>query len=141
MMKVLKPIEIDASFLYRCPSETCGITHWLYLREVKTKNFKVVCYCGTVFKPKTITDIDINYTDKPQIAEPSKDNNASIEGNKSNISIPIDLLEKCVTILVQYGFKVQEAKDMLCKTYISNQIDNPIKLIELSLKSLEIKNV
>ena len=141
MMKRLKPIEVDASFLYRCPSENCGIDHWLFLREVQTKNFKIICYCGTVFKPKTIDNIKIKYSNKSKIKQQPRANKDAIEHNKSKLRIPVDLLNKCVTILIQYGFQSQEAKEILTKTYLINQTDNPVQLIELSLKSLEIKNV
>jgi len=137
MIKQIKPIEVDASFLYICPSENCGANHWLFLREVKTKNFKIVCGCGTVFSPKTINNIKIKYSNQSK----AKQEPNSIEHNKSELTIPFDLLNKCVKILVQYGFENQEAKDILTQTYLINQIDNPVQLIELSLKSLEIKNV
>jgi len=140
-MKHLKPIEVDASFLYRCLSENCGANHWLFLREVKTKNFKIVCDCGTVFRPKTIDNIKIKYSDKSKVKQKPNANKDAIEHNKSELRIPVDLLNKCVKILVQYGFENQEAKDILTKTYLINQTDNAVQLIELSLKSLEIKNV
>lgn len=141
IMKRHKPIDVDASFLYRCPSENCGIDHWLFLREVKTKNFKIVCDCGTVFKPKTIDNIKVKYSNKSTINQQSNTNKEVTEHDKSELRIPVDLLDKCVKILAQYGFENQEAKNILTQTYLINQIDNPLQLIELSLKSLEIKNV
>jgi len=140
-MKQIKPIDIDASFLYKCPSENCGVDHWLFLREVKTKNFKIVCDCGTVFKPKTIYDIKIKYSKKSKIKQKPNAKKDAVEHNRSELTIPVDLLNRCVKILVQYGFENQEAKDILTQTYLIHQMDNPVQLIELSLKSLEIKNV
>jgi hypothetical protein len=54
-----KPIEHDIHLKYKCP--TCDQHHWLAFREAKTKNFKVVCDCNTVFKVKRISAFKIKY--------------------------------------------------------------------------------
>lgn len=137
-MKLQKPIKTDASFLYICPNDSCSIEHWVYLREAKTKNFKVVCYCGTVFKVKQIQSIDINYEEqKPNLQEEV----IKTDVTNSNLSVPIDIEQKCVKILTEYGFTSQEAKDLLLKAYNKNQTDSPAELIKLSLQLLEINNV
>jgi Holliday junction resolvasome RuvABC DNA-binding subunit len=129
-MLILKPTKIDSSFLYICPKEECKNEHWLFLREVQTKNFKVVCDCGVVFKPKTIKKISIKYSKlSPKISNTKKDN------------IPVDSFKECVTTLVGFGFSKNEAKDLLKKAYESNPTSDSIELIKLVLQSLEINNV
>ena len=54
-----KPIEHDIHLKYKCP--TCDQHHWLAFREAKTKNFKVVFDCNTVFKVKRISAFKIKY--------------------------------------------------------------------------------
>ena len=56
-----KPISLDVHLKYRCPNNNCGYEHWLSLLETQTKNFKIVCDCGTVFKPKKIKTLKIIY--------------------------------------------------------------------------------
>ena len=57
--KTERPIEIDAHLKYKCPNDSCGYFHWLSLQEAQTKNFKIVCDCGNVFKPKRIKTLEI----------------------------------------------------------------------------------
>lgn len=135
IMKFQKPIKTDASFLYICPNDNCNIEHWIYLREAKIKNFKVVCYCGTVFKVKQILSITINYEQiKSNIQQDTKTTNTII-------SLPIDMEEKCVKLLTEYGFTNNEAKELLLRAYNKNQTSSPAELIKLSLQLLEINNV
>jgi len=74
-----KPIEHDIHLKYKCP--TCDQHHWLAFREAKTKNFKVVCDCNTVFKVKRISAFKIKY----QLENKSFE----IEKTKNEIAPPI----------------------------------------------------
>lgn len=119
-----KPIDTDIHLKYACPS--CGAIHWLSLKEVQTKNFKIVCDCDLVIKPKTITNIKLLYQTKSIKQQPSKN-------NAQNISL--DLLEKCVTILVGYGFEKQESELLTKQCYQNNPNLNCVELIKSVLKS------
>jgi len=74
-----KPIEHDIHLKYKCP--TCDQHHWLAFREAKTKNFKVVCDCNTVFKVKRISAFKIKY----QLENKSFE----IEKTKNEIAPPV----------------------------------------------------
>lgn len=72
-IKNQKPISLDVHLKYRCPNHNCGYEHWLSLLETQTQNFKIVCECGSVFKPKRINKIKVIYKDnKKKIHETKK---------------------------------------------------------------------
>lgn len=108
LKKNQKPIEYDIHLKYRCPNSNCEQIHWLSLLEAKTKNFKVVCDCGCVFKPKQIDNIKLLYT---------KASNKIKEKKTDNHTIDKHLLLKTTQILIGYGFTQQEANDLIVKTY------------------------
>lgn len=126
MTKKQRPVSVDASFKYICPNESCGCDHWLFLAETQTKNFKVVCECGCVFKPKTIDNIKILYKKKRQNT-PAK-----------NTNISKTLLNQCCNVLVSYGFDKTEALSLLELTYSKHQIDNPKTLIKQTLLEIPV---
>lgn len=110
LKKNQKPIEYDIHLKYRCPNSNCEQIHWLSLLEAKTKNFKVVCDCGCVFKPKQVSNFKLLYTKRTNgqyKAQPVKD----------NPSIDEQLLKKTIQVLIGYGFTQQEANDLVIKTY------------------------
>ena len=130
-LKSQKPIEIDASFKYKCPSESCDNEHWLFIRQTQVKNFKIVCECGLVFKPKQIKNIKIIYekpTKKRKIAENIID------------SIPVDLLNQCAKVLSGYGFDLDESKELIKQSYNSCKTNDVGSLIKNTLKSFGEKN-
>jgi hypothetical protein len=130
-----KPIDIDGHFKYRCPKSNCGYDHWLSLKQVQIKNFKVVCDCGTVFKPRTIKRIKIVYEDiiekQPQIVE-DQPKHTVVE----QIKIPIDLQKKCSTILCGYGFTSAECIELTEKAYSKNPTDDIGSLVKYIIKNL-----
>ena len=129
--KNVKPIEIDAHFKYRCPK--CGWDHWVSLKESQTKNFKIVCDCDTIFKPKRIKNISIEYF----VSKPKRKNaevpvqtiqNPDIQPEIKTVVIqeqvikPVDpldkdILEKGSKLLISYGFTVNESKALLNEAY------------------------
>lgn len=119
-----KPIEIDASLKYQCPQ--CQTDHWLFLREAKTKNYKVVCECGCVFKPKTIKKLKLVYKkNKPQ-----------------NNKLPIDTLNQCVKILGDLGFDKSQSIDLINKAYEQTTSLDVTILIKTAITLFgDIKNV
>lgn len=130
-IKIQKPTEVETSLKYNCPN--CGLSHWIFLREAKTKNYRIVCDCGIVFKPKQISNIKILYKSK----EPKKLEDSS----KSQKQIPQAILVKCCKILVDHGFSEKESRDLLCKAYSKIESDNISELIKTSLKLFGELNV
>ena len=133
-LKSQKPIDLDVNFKYQCPNKDCGYDHWLSLKETQTKNFKVVCDCGTVFKPKRISKLKILYTKTPKIVKQE----AVVE---KTITPPVDLLESCAKILVSYGFTKNESLMMINKAYNQSKISTASLLIKHILQHLgELNN-
>lgn len=137
--KILKPIDADVHFKYRCPK--CSIEHWISLREAQTKNFKIVCDCSKVFSPKRVSKIKIKYhkthNRKSSITEKQAAPNTiqPIPQNQIITEINNDLLDKCSNALMAYGFTKAEAKDLIKQTYYTNPSDDAGLLIKLALKS------
>jgi DUF1009 family protein len=121
-----KPIEVDAHLKYRC--ESCSSDHWLSLKQSQTKNFKVVCYCGKVFRPKQISRIKILYKSKIKKQKATA---------KPVQNIPNDLLQKCCKILENYGFDLNQCKKILNDSYTNNPTNDYVTLIKQSLASLQ----
>ncbi len=129
-----KPIETDAHFRYRCSNKNCESDHWLSLKQVQTKNFKVVCHCGLVFKPKQISRIKIVYANTKPKTE-TKENKQTVN------TIPVDLQNKCVTLLCNYGFTSDEAINMSQKAFAKNPTQDAGLLIKYILQNLGEFNV
>lgn len=126
-----KPIEYDIHLKYLCPE--CGDIHWLSFNESSTKNFKIVCYCGCVFKVKQTKKIKLLFNrtqpkTKVSISEP-------IKSDHSNI--PADLLNKSVDLLHSYGFTHTEAKTLITQSYSLNQTNDLTTLVKNTLASLK----
>jgi Holliday junction resolvasome RuvABC DNA-binding subunit len=142
--KNLKPIDIDAHFKYVCPNVDCGNIHWLSLLEAKTNNFKIVCYCGTVSKPRTIKKIKIEYVEieYPKIDINNNIKNKEDSSQESKQELPLDLLQKCVKTLVTYGFTEQESNTLIHYSFNQNPTQNISDLIKLALQNIgELENV
>jgi hypothetical protein len=137
-IQILKPTDYDISFKYVCPNKKCNNEHWLFLRETRTKKFKVVCDCGTVFGVKRIKNITISYFKNKKFLSPPlvpKQPISSLNG------VPIEVLESCAKILDDYGFTRTESIDLISKTYSQVVDKSPLNIIKFALKSLEIQNV
>lgn len=124
-----KPIDFDVNLKYRCPNPDCSYDHWLSLKETQTKHFKVVCDCGTVFRPKQIARIKIIYT------EPAKIEVIQTE-EKKFVKPPVALVDSCVKLLVSYGFTKQESLELIDKEYNKNNISTPSLLVKHILQNL-----
>jgi hypothetical protein len=125
----LSPIDIDSSLKYRCTNIDCSQEHWISLREAKTKNFKIVCFCGSILIPKQIKKIKVVYKTIKQ--------NPSLKKNKS---IPQDILDKCVKVLVAYGFTSKESEDLIKQVYIQHQTDDSFFIIKQVLENIGATN-
>jgi len=110
-----KPIDQDIHFKYICPNNDCTDIHWLSLKETQTKNFKVVCDCGQIFKPKTIEKIKILY---------KKKNNPSPKRTSE--------IDSAIKTLIGFGFDMEEIIAVLnnCKE------TNPALIVKEALQIL-----
>lgn len=122
-IKTQKPIQIDAHLKYRCPDDNCGFTHWLTLKECQTKNFKVVCDCGFVFKPKLINQVKIVYTKQKK------------KKNEKSEIIP-EMVVCCSKLLIEYGFSEEESIELIHKAYSQNPTNSPSTLMKNILQNL-----
>lgn len=137
IQKNQKPIDIDAHLKYRCPNVRCNSDIWLTLKEAQTKNFKVVCdYCDTIFKPKRIVKIKIEYYKKSKIITNSIETPIEQKIEIQQPQISERLLTLCSKTLMDYGFTKQEAHDLLRQNYILNPTEQPFELIQNTLKTL-----
>ena len=141
-IKNQKAIEIDAHLRYVCKNPDCGYTHWLSLKEAQTKNFKVVCDCGVVFKPKQVLKVKIVYEQPKQKKEietpkqvPTQQCFVNLSAIAKEIELDIDTLNKCVKILVGYGFTKTESEQLLKNSFSSNPTDDCATLIKQTLES------
>jgi hypothetical protein len=158
----LKPIDNDVHLKYRCTE--CSIDHWLSLREAQTSGFIIVCECGSVFRVKTVAKIVLKYKDKkpkkieqeslnpttvvpPTIELEEEVIEIKIEEKISVIEepqiiekpiIPDNMLQSSCDVLVNYGFTVTEAKELIRKTYSDNPADSIGAIITNCLKTLKI---
>lgn len=148
MKKRVKPIGYDIHFEYACPN-LCGNKHWLSLKECQEKNFKVVCSCGEVFKPKQIKDISINFLEiKPKINETTEttvNKQSSIEpkdtinSNVEDLPLPDNtfnfesFINECIITLCSLGFEQKEAKQLLKHSYDKCPTTNSTQLIKQTL--------
>jgi hypothetical protein len=114
IQKNQKPIEIDASFKYRCSNINCDIEHWLFLRQAKVFGFKVVCECGETFEPETISSLDIKYADSDTISNNTK----HINKNPESIN---EHQKRAISILTGLGYNVSKVNAIIDKY---NNIDN-----------------
>lgn len=119
-----KPIELDLHLKYRCPNDDCGYYHWLSLKETQTKNFKVVCDCGTIFKPKQISKIKIVY-------ETHK-----IKNIMQQKTLPEETKTKCIDILCGYGFDREESESLIVKAFENCESVDTSTLIKHAIKQL-----
>lgn len=135
----LKPIEIDAHFRYECPDKGCRCDHWLSLKEAQTPNFKIVCDCGLVLRPKLIQKIKILYKKKPAKHESQKQ---SVEPTKPEIinnkrSLPTALKEESAKKLMYYGFTKEESELLCEKAFNLNETGQSSVLIKYILENIK----
>jgi hypothetical protein len=134
--KNLKPIEYDIHLKYRC--NQCCQDHWLSFQEASTKNFKVVCDCGNVFKVKRPLHFKLKYASKTIKTKQKVDD---INKEKPVETKPCEeLLSKSVKMLTNYGFSAKEASDLICESYQANHVDELISLVKQTLNHWRQKN-
>ena len=132
-IKNLKPIDLDLSFGYACP--TCSTVHWVRLKQAQYDKFIIVCDCDTVLKPRTVDNIKILYNKKKSSIK--TDSVTTTE----NEEIDPKVLETCCKTLSTYGFSKQEAQELVKKTYADCKSLDCSTLIKLSLTNFGGQNV
>jgi len=137
-MNLQKPTNIDCYLEYTCPKKSCSYKVWITLGEAKVKNFKIVCDCGQVYRPKRIQNLNITYSNihkSKRIPKVPKNSPTDING------VPVDIMEACVTILDGYGFVRTESIKLVSQAYFSCEDKTTIGILKKALTLLEIKNV
>ena len=141
-----KPIEHDIHLKYRCAK--CGQDHWLSYLEASTKQFKIACYCGKVFVVKRLSGFKLRYFNKkpPVVIIPVVESVSPVVESICPVviappiiekpKIPVDLLDKSVSLLIGYGFTATEAKELLHTSYEQNPIDDYASLLKQTLSLL-----
>ena len=159
-----KPIEHDIHLKYKCP--TCDQHHWLAFREAKTKNFKVVCDCNTVFKVKRISAFKIKYQLENKSFETEKTKKEVAPPVVAPVvvppvvapivvppvvapivvppvvappQIPLELLNKACKLFITYGFTQKESILLLKSSYEKNPVDDYSALIKNTLELIKRK--
>lgn len=126
-----KPIDIDVSLKYTCPNSDCKFDHWLFLREAQTKNFKVVCECGTIFKPKRIQNIEIVYTHKESVEKPVDKPKAS-----GKIGEYPEFISRAINMMISLGYSKKDAQDNIILIYETEKIIDPATLVKKAISHL-----
>ena len=132
-----KPIEHDIHLKYRCAK--CGQDHWLSYLEASTEQFKIVCHCGKVFVVKRLGGFKLKYFEKSPVIIPVVESVSPVVIEPPAIEkpkIPVDLLNKSVSLLIGYGFTQTEARELLNSSYEQNPIDDYASLVKQTLKLL-----
>lgn len=125
----VKPVECDVHLKYICPE--CHNEHWISLLEASTKNFKIVCDCGTIFRVKRVLDLKLRYQ-KAKPAPTTKKTNIDIKTNS--------IAKQAVTIIQNYGFTKDEAEDLIVKCYDPNKNYCVSDLVKEALKTMRVNN-
>lgn len=134
--KIQKPIEIDVSLKYKCPNNNCGFDHWIFLREAKTKNFKIVCECGTIFKPKRIKTIEVVYA----TTESVKKTMDSVENSDTNSAVP-ECVVRAIKMIVSLGYDKQDAQKHVMIIYNLEKITDAGTLVKKAISNIGGLNV
>lgn len=136
-----KPIDYDIHLKYRC--QNCDQDHWLSYLESSTKNFKIVCDCGTVFKIKRVIDFSIKYEqDIEKKIDPERSilvekEESCIVGDSAEKSIsqniPETILQSATSILGSFGYSKTESFDMITQSYEKLKTDSVGDLVKFAL--------
>lgn len=126
----LLPLEIDASFKYRC---SCGIDHWVYLREATAEGFFIVCFCNNKLYPKAIKLVNIIYQESSDKKESKKIISEQNKNEALDESVKSDIIDRCSQSMTSFGLTIKEAKEYLIKALNKSKYTNDITLIKTAL--------
>lgn len=146
---VLKPVSTDINYEYVCTK--CGCNHWISHREACAKNFRIICDCNIVIKPKRILDVKIVYVKSKK--QNSRESSATLEkeeittGEKSAeildgvvddtkpyIELDNHTLNEASRILIGYGYEENEADTLIRKAFDLYKQNDIAALVKLALK-------
>lgn len=130
-LKNQKPIDIDVSLKYICPNANCKFHHWLFLREAQTKNFKIVCDCGTIFKPKRIQNIEIVYAIKESVKKPVDESDSSAKIDQSP-----EYVRRAINIMVSLGYSKEDAQSQVLEIFTKEKIEDPGVLVKKAILNI-----
>lgn len=116
-----KPTEINAYFKYSCSKKSCSYQHWISFAEAKTKNFKIVCDCGSIIRPKLIKKIKISYVDSLK-----KSHSPQLDGS---------IVREYTEVLCGYGFTPDESIKLINIAYAKMPNGSKREIIKLALTS------
>lgn len=126
---ILKPNKIEAHLRYTCANHECRLDHWLSLQESQTSNFKIVCECGAVYRPKKVKKLKLLYKSK---CTTSTDKDLKTN-HQTQATIPEDLLSRTIKTLTNYGFTHEESESLILRAYAQNPTSDIGLLIKHSL--------
>lgn len=129
IVRNLRPTELNVHLKYVCPA--CSIEHWLSLEEAKTKGYLIVCDCNAILRVKLIDLLKVKFYRK-QKSTKTVESEKIVETSK----IDVDLLSKCCTILVGYGYDKSEIEKLIIKTYQSNPTTDIKTLVKNTLMNI-----
>lgn len=130
-IKNLKSIECVADLRYRCSS--CGVDHWISMKEAKTPGFIIVCDCACLLKVKLIKDIKIIYHEDPVVKQKDSSLATVVVIEKTDETI----IKQACSALNSYGFTAQESMQMALKHTDKEAFKDVKSLIEKILSNLE----
>lgn len=146
---VLKPASKDIYYEYVCPK--CGCNHWINHKEACTKNFKIVCDCDIIIRPKRIIDTEIVYAQhkkpsSPSPVKPLENNETPIEdivdhspdGKEEEAILDDYVLSEASKILVGYGYEDNEADDLIRKAFELEKQNDISVLVKAVLKGIGV---
>lgn len=131
-----KPIEVDVSLKYKCPNNDCGFDHWLFLRQAKTKNFKIVCECGTIFKPKRIKTIEVVYATPRSV----KKNLEPVENSDTTSVVP-ECITRAIKMIVSLGYDKDDAQKHVMLIHNLEKITDAGTLVKKAISNIGGLNV
>ena len=129
-IKNLRPTETDGSFKYTCPN--CSSDYWVSLKQVRCKDFVIVCDCDTILKPKLVEQIKIRYKKK-------KEKTPSANKTSEDV-IDSGILDRCCKSLMSYGFDKEEATKLIQKAYKDTNNTDCAALVKMSLSNFGENN-
>jgi Holliday junction resolvasome RuvABC DNA-binding subunit len=125
-MKNQKPTDIEASLKYIC--NKCGASHWLFLREAKAENFKIVCECNNIFIVSQIISLNIEY----------KDTTTTTIENSEDYALSQSIIDTCTKTLLSLGYNKTEAITLINEAYINTNTKDSTTLIKNILQKQPI---
>lgn len=130
-LKIQKPTDLEVSLKYICPNINCRFDHWLFLREAQAKNFKIVCDCGTIFKPKRIKNIEIVYAVKESIEK-------TVDEQESSVTIDEhpDCVRRAINIMVSLGYSKEDAQSHVLEIFTKEKIEDPGVLVKKAVLNI-----